>query len=159
MKNKYQCYNYAIAFTFIWIGFVCAISFMEAWLKFQAPGITIKLGLGIGQLVFTALNKVEITCALLITVSVLYLKFTKVKINILLLPLIIALIIISMQTVWLLPALNHRATFIINGIDVPKSRLHLWYVLLEVLKVISLFVYGFKLLNNRNKININQNNK
>jgi len=38
--------------TFVWIGFVCAISFMEAWLKFRAPGITVPLGLGIGRLVF-----------------------------------------------------------------------------------------------------------
>lgn len=29
---------------FLWIGFVLAISFMEAWLKFQAPGITLALG-------------------------------------------------------------------------------------------------------------------
>lgn len=48
-----------IIVTFLWIGFVCAISFMEAWLKFQAPGITVPLGLGIGRLVFNALNTVE----------------------------------------------------------------------------------------------------
>jgi len=45
-----------IAITFIWIGFIGAISFMEAWLKFQAPGVTTELGLSIGQLVFKALN-------------------------------------------------------------------------------------------------------
>ena len=38
------------------IGAIGAISFLEAPLKFQAPGITIPLGLGIGRLVFTALN-------------------------------------------------------------------------------------------------------
>ncbi|HEU4758204.1 MAG TPA: hypothetical protein VFS72_16140 [Agromyces sp.] len=38
------------------IGAIVAISFLEAPLKFQAPGITIPLGLGIGRLVFTALN-------------------------------------------------------------------------------------------------------
>ena len=38
------------------IGATVAISFLEAPLKFQAPGITIPLGLGIGRLVFTALN-------------------------------------------------------------------------------------------------------
>jgi len=43
---------------FLWIGFVAAISFMEAWIKFQAPGITVPLGLGIGKIVFAALNKV-----------------------------------------------------------------------------------------------------
>ena len=42
---------------FLWIGFVGAISFMEAWLKFKAPGVTMPIGLGIGKLVFNALNK------------------------------------------------------------------------------------------------------
>lgn len=52
-------YPVALAAVFVWLGFVCAISFMEAWLKFRAPGITLPLGLGIGRLVFAALNKVE----------------------------------------------------------------------------------------------------
>ena len=56
---KMNEYFFAISGTFLWIGFVCAISFMEAWLKFRAPGITRPLGLGIGRLVFKALNKVE----------------------------------------------------------------------------------------------------
>jgi uncharacterized membrane protein (DUF485 family) len=54
----------ALICTFLWIGFVCAISFMEAWLKFRAPGITVPLGLGIGRLIFNALNKVELVFAL-----------------------------------------------------------------------------------------------
>jgi hypothetical protein len=60
-------YPLALSATFIWIGFVCAISFMEAWLKFTAPGITIPLGLGIGRVVFHALNKVEwVLCAIIV---------------------------------------------------------------------------------------------
>ena len=58
-----------IAIPFVWLGFVCAISFMEAPLKFQAPNITIPLGLGIGYLVFHALNKVEIVLCLLLAIS------------------------------------------------------------------------------------------
>lgn len=44
----------------IWVGLIIGISFIEAPLKFQAPGITIPLGLGIGRLVFAAMNVVEI---------------------------------------------------------------------------------------------------
>ncbi len=55
--------------TFLWIGFVVAISFLEAPLKFQAPDITLALGLGIGRLVFAALNKVEWVFALAIVSS------------------------------------------------------------------------------------------
>ena len=46
----------AVAAMFVWLGMVLAISFLEAPLKFRAPGITIALGLGIGRLVFRALN-------------------------------------------------------------------------------------------------------
>lgn len=38
---------------------VAAISLLEAPLKFRAPGITTALGLGIGRLVFQALNIAE----------------------------------------------------------------------------------------------------
>ncbi|GCE41717.1 probable conserved transmembrane protein [Rhodococcus wratislaviensis] len=38
----------SIAVTFIWLGMVVAISFLEAPLKFRAPGVTVPLGLGIG---------------------------------------------------------------------------------------------------------------
>lgn len=44
----------------VWVGLILGISFIEAPLKFQAPGITIPLGLGIGRLVFAAMNMVEI---------------------------------------------------------------------------------------------------
>ena len=43
---------------------VLAISFLEAPLKFRAPGVTIPIGLGIGRMVFRALNLAEITLAL-----------------------------------------------------------------------------------------------
>ena len=39
----------ALGVSFIWLGFVGAISFMEAWLKFCAPGVTRPIGLGIGK--------------------------------------------------------------------------------------------------------------
>jgi len=41
-----------IAATFVWLGMVLAISFLEAPLKFRAPGVTLQIGLGIGRVVF-----------------------------------------------------------------------------------------------------------
>ena len=38
---------------------VLAVSFLEAPLKFRAPGVTLPIGLGIGRLVFRALNSAE----------------------------------------------------------------------------------------------------
>jgi hypothetical protein len=56
----------AVAVTFVWLGMVLAISFLEAPLKFRAPNVTLQIGLGIGRLVFRALNTVEVGFALVI---------------------------------------------------------------------------------------------
>ena len=62
MKNldrQTVMYSIVLIAVFVWMGFVCSISFMEAWLKFRAPNVSLSAGLSIGKLVFAALNKVE----------------------------------------------------------------------------------------------------
>lgn len=133
----------AIAAVYLWIGFVCAISFMEAWLKFRAPGVNLPIGLGIGRLVFNALNKVEWVFAVAITVSFFLSKeplFTADKIT-----FIIPFIILLAQTFWLLPALDARAEMHIKGLIVPPSSLHIYYVTMEAVKVFCLIVFSIKL--------------
>lgn len=127
---------------FLWIGFVCAISFMEAWLKFQAPGVTLPIGLGIGRLVFGALNKVEWVFALAILIT----SFVKQRGSIKRqnLYFLIPLIILILQSIWLLPALDVRAVQLIEGQVVPPSNLHFYYVGCEVVKVIALVSIGIK---------------
>ncbi len=144
-----QSIRYAIIATFIWLGFVGAISFMEAWLKFRAPGIDLPLGLGIGRIVFNALNKMEWIFCLIIIFVITKAGWTPFK-NKLRIPLFIAISILCIQSIWLLPALDQRAEQIIQGDAVQPSYLHLYYVLLEVLKSISLFIFGFQLLKIKN---------
>jgi hypothetical protein len=60
----------AVAVTFVWLGMVLVISFLEAPLKFRAPNVTLQIGLGIGRLVFRALNTVEVAFALIIVAIV-----------------------------------------------------------------------------------------
>ena len=133
----------AVICTFIWIGFICAISFLEAWMKFNAPGVTIPIGLGIGRLVFGALNKIEWVLTIAILVSI-YTKpaITAFKTK---LPLMLIVLILMLQTIWLLPALDIRAEMHINGEIVPPANLHIYYVAGEVLKVFALFLFGIKL--------------
>lgn len=133
--------------TFIWVGFVCAISFMEAWLKFQAPGISVPLGLGIGRIVFSALNKVEWILAICIFGNLLLQKERLTKSNIL---ITIPILLLITQTIWLLPALDLRAQLHIEGRMTPASNLHFVYVAMEVLKVAALFIFGVTLLKKYN---------
>ena len=49
---------------------VVAISFLEAPLKFRAPNMTTQIGLGVGRLVFHALNDIEVMLAVVIAAVV-----------------------------------------------------------------------------------------
>ncbi len=133
----------AIATVFLWIGFVCAISFMEAWIKFQAPGITLPLGLGIGRLVFQALNKVELVLSVTIIAAMLYSGISEFKWKYIF--FLFPFLILTIQSIWLLPLLDARADMHIQGHNVPSSNLHFYYVGLEAIKVICLIIFGIKL--------------
>lgn len=129
--------------TFLWIGFVCAISFMEAWLKFRAPGITVPLGLGIGRIVFGALNKVEWFLSVTILLNLIVAGSMGNRKNI---TLLIPVMLLVLQTVWLLPVLDSRAQMHIDGSPAPSSNLHFYYVGMEVVKIVCLFFFGISLL-------------
>ena len=143
-------YPVAIVCTFVWIGFVGAISFMEAWLKFRAPGITLPLGLGIGRLVFDALNKVEWVLMTGIVVNFILDKRRQIGWSQLIYS--VPLIILLIQTIYALPALDDRAELYINALPVPPSNLHFYYVLMEFIKIVFLFVAGIGLF--RRKVNV-----
>ncbi len=110
------------ACTFIWTRFIAAISFMESWLKFRAPNLTLPVGVSIGKLVFNALNKVEWALAIIIGVS-LFFYVSEIKSFFVDWYLIIVAILI-VQTSWLLPALNRRAKATIGGKNLAPSSLH-----------------------------------
>ncbi len=129
--------------TFLWIGFICAISFMEAWLKFSAPGVTIAIGLGIGRLVFNALNKVEWVFCIAILISYLSSRRDLFVIKNLFYTVPFALLLV--QTFWLLPALDVRAEMYINQETMAPSNLHLYYVAMEIIKVSCLTLFGIGL--------------
>ena len=143
MKNLTIKYPIAIASVFIWIGFVGAISFIEAWLKFQAPGITLPLGLAIGRLVFNALNKVELVLSVVIIMSLFFGGIKNFKWEQLF--FFIPFLLVILQTMWLLPALDARTEMHIHGLNVPASNLHFYYIGMEVIKIVCLMIFGIKL--------------
>ena len=59
----------ATAAALLWLGMVLAISFLEAPLKFRAPGLELRVGLAIGRIVFRALNLVEVVWAVVIVAT------------------------------------------------------------------------------------------
>ena len=128
-----------VAVPFIWFGMIGAISFMEAPLKFQAPGITLPLGLSVGRLIFFVLNKLEIILAIVFFVSILGGRAIGRTVSVVF--GVIALILV-LETVWLLPVLDVRAEQVIAGTAEPFSGLHLFYIAFDAVKFILLFVLG-----------------
>ena len=118
----------------IWLGLIIGISLIEAPLKFTAPGITIPLGLGIGRLVFTAMNWVEIVIAVVLLwamlkdlVGRLYRSLTCAVIGV----LIIKVAVIR-------PLLNRRTDAVLAGVDDGGSSLHLFYIAADGLLILGL---------------------
>lgn len=128
----------AAAATFVWLGMVLAISFLEAPLKFRAPGVTLPLGLGIGRLVFRALNACEAMLALVVIAGLLVGRAgagVAVAAG-------VAVVMLAVQVLLVRPALTRRSDQVLAGADGPRSHAHLVYVGLEVAKVVALMVTG-----------------
>lgn len=132
----------ALAVPFVWLGMVLAISFLEAPLKFRAPGITLPLGLGIGRLVFRALNLAEIGLAALLTLAFLALRPSGLICAL----LAAAWLIIGVQVGVLRPRLDRRTATIVAGRTPSPSRHHLAYIALEAAKVPVLVALGTTLI-------------
>lgn len=124
----------------LWLGMIMAISFIEAPLKFQAPGITIPLGLGIGRLVFTALNIAEVTLLVALTFVTFLPKSSMAPRN----------AIITVGALWLVtlvkifvvrPPLNARSDVIVSGGDPGESILHYLYIGMDLLTMAALVVF------------------
>lgn len=135
----------AVAAVFVWLGMVLAISFLEAPLKFRAPGVTLQVGLGIGRLVFRALNACEVVLAA-VAVSMMVLGRASLAPAVTVGAAVAAL---GLEVVVIRPALTRRSDLVLADAAVAesgRSRAHLAYVGFEVLKVVALLMGGVMLL-------------
>ncbi|OHV05659.1 hypothetical protein [Mycobacterium talmoniae] len=132
----------AVAVTFVWLGMVAGISFLEAPLKFRAPNVTLQIGLGIGRLVFRALNRTELVFAVAIAVAVVARPPAVSAI----VAYAVACAALAVQLAVVRPRLNRRSDQVLAGAEGPRSHGHYYYVGLEAIKMIALAVAGALLL-------------
>lgn len=132
----------AVVVTFVWVGMATAISFLEAPLKFSAPGVTLQIGLGIGRLVFRVLNRIELVFAvILLTVIAVEAPATAAVVG-----YAVAFVMLAIQLAVVRPRLNRRSDAVLAGAEGPRSHAHYYYVGLEAIKVIALVTAGILLL-------------
>jgi hypothetical protein len=130
-----------VAATFVWLGMVVAISFLEAPLKFRAPGLTLAVGLGIGRIVFRALNVAELILAVVVIVAMA--DGSRRSASIL---FGLAVITLIAQLTVVRPRLRRRTDAVLRGETGSRSRAHLGYVALEAVKVLTLLSAGALML-------------
>jgi len=132
----------AIAVVFIWLGMVMAISFLEAPLKFRAPNVTPQIGLGIGRVVFRALNTIEVVLAVVILVTTVASPPPAGAAA----ALAVAFGALALQIGAVRPRLNRCSDQVLAGLDAPRSRGHYVYIGLEAIKALALAAGGMLLL-------------
>lgn len=120
----------------LWVGMVVAISVIETPLKFQAPGISLEDGLGIGRIVFHALNSVELGLGILLIAALMlgrsrYGGAVPWAIG-------VAIAVLLVQVLVLRPVLDERLDARIAGETLDDSLFHIFYIGGEMLKVAAL---------------------
>ena len=136
----------ATGVVFVWLGMVLAISFLEAPLKFRAPGVTHVIGLGIGRLVFRALNAVESVFALVVAVALAVAIGDDAVGTTAVTGCAIAVAALIGELALVRPRLKRRSDLVLAGHTGTRSRAHYAYVAFEVVKVLGLIVGGAALL-------------
>lgn len=121
----------------VWIGLIIGISFIEAPLKFQAPGITIPLGLGIGRLVFTAMNIVAGVLLILLTIASLKPRLTRGPFAVLFALWGVLLIEVAL----IRPQLNRRTDQVLAGVDEGGSIWHYLYIAADGSLLVLLIIF------------------
>jgi Domain of unknown function (DUF4149) len=132
--RRFTLYSFVISL--LWLGFICAISFMEAPLKFKAPGVDMKQAVSIGRVVFHALNRTEWICCAFSWLLMMRIRTVRERGSMVMLGLVTALLLF--QTYVLFPALDQRAALVLMGETSPPDWHHMAYIVAEVLKAITL---------------------
>lgn len=129
----------------LWAGMILGISFLESWVKFRAPSLTRSIGLDVGRTVFQYFHQAQ-ACITLLVIALSIAAGVSLEASLVLIGLIS---IFSIQSLWLLPQLNERVRVIIAGSEPSPSYAHLFYGIIELMKLVMLCMLSFMLMSSR----------
>ncbi|QPC43110.1 DUF4149 domain-containing protein [Kaustia mangrovi] len=122
----------------LWAGLVIGVSFLATPVKFGAEGLDRPVALDIGRITFAALNIAEWGLAALLALVVVLGARTQPR----LIAMLAIIVILLLQTSWLLPALDERTAMVIAGKPLEPSIHHMAYGILEIAKVVALIAWA-----------------
>lgn len=122
--------------SWIWLGLIIGVSFIATPAKFLAPSLSLPVALEVGRATFGTFKYIE--CVTLVVAVILAIKYKTDFPAVAMLAAIIAVLLI--QYGWLLPILDARVEMIVQGEIPPTSSTHLFYVVLEIMKIVCLIM-------------------
>lgn len=125
----------------LWAGIVIGCSFVATSAKFYAPSLTLPTALEVGRVTFRALLAVEI---ILLASGVVLLVLRRQRLP----GFWIAGLILAVQWLAVMPLLNIRTDAVIQGRPVNGPPYHVFYIVLEAIKVVILLATAIPERNN-----------
>ncbi|MBO6901087.1 MAG: hypothetical protein JJ864_07050 [Rhizobiaceae bacterium] len=131
-----------------WFGMLIGVSFLATPVKFQAPSLVLPVALEVGSVTFAAFSMVEWGLSLGLVIATFFPSISRTTVTL----SAAVVVIVTLQALWLLPALEARVAAVVAGSPLPPSWHHLIYAGLEVTKaqalaalsLLSLFRLGWR---------------
>jgi hypothetical protein len=121
----------------LWAGLAIGVAFVATPAKFLAPSLSLPVALDVGRRTFAVYNRLELALLLGLVLVVVLARRPRW------LPaLALPGLVVVLQAVWLIPALDARVGVILAGQSPPPSTLHGVYIAAEALKVVALLLFG-----------------
>lgn len=119
----------------LYAGLLLGVSFLATPVKFLAPSLSLPVALDVGRQTFMVFNITELVLAasLLVCTALSGGRRLQVVAG-------VVLLLVTIQTLWLLPVLDARVEVILQGGTPPASHLHSLYIAMDALKLILLAV-------------------
>mgnify|MGYP001310938603 CR=1 FL=1 len=114
-----------------WAGFLIGVSFLATPVKFMAPSLILPVALDVGRQTFHVFNRCEIALAVAMLLLVIWGLRSRIPIGL----AAILMLLVVMQTLWMLPALDARVEAILKGGTPAPSPLHTAYIAVECAKL------------------------
>lgn len=124
------------AILLLWAGLALGGNVIAAPAKFQVDSLTLSQLLQVGRAQFAWLGLAELAFA---SVAVLLSAFVDWRLRI---PVLIAVMLFGIQHFGLQPLLEARTNVIVSGAPAPESSLHLWFIAIELAKMVTLLTGG-----------------
>jgi len=118
----------------LYAGILLGVSFLTTPIKFLAPSLTLPIALDIGKVTFHVLIKLEWFLVCTYFIILWFNPLSKLGYVF----VFIIFIALATQTFWVLPTLDARVILIQQGESLRSSYYHFIYIVLDLIKIISL---------------------